>query len=40
MVWCPNLQQTSCVSSPMLNKPSGCIGDFSKEQCERSRLNK
>ena len=40
MVWCPNDKKTSCVSSPMNNKPSGCFGDFSKEQCERSRLNK
>ena len=40
MVWCPNKDKTSCVSSSMLNKPSGCFGDFSKDQCERSRLNK
>lgn len=39
-VWCPNKDKTSCVSSSMLNKPSGCFGDFSKKQCERSRLNK
>ena len=40
MIWCPNKDKTSCVSSSMLNKPSGCFGDFSKKQCERSRLNK
>ena len=40
MVWCPNNEKTSCVSSSMNNKPSGCFGDFSKEQCERSRLTK
>ena len=40
MVWCPNNEKTSCVSSSMNNKPSGCFGDFSKEQCERSRLQK
>ena len=40
MVWCPNKDKTSCVSSPINNKPSGCFGDFSKEQCERSRLTK
>ena len=40
MVWCPNKDKTSCVSSPMNKKPIGCFGDFSKEQCERSRLKK
>ncbi len=40
MIWCPNKDKTSCVSSSMNNKPSYCIGDFSKKQCERSRLNK
>mgnify|MGYP001299562981 CR=1 FL=1 len=40
MVWCPNNEKTSCVSSPRSKKPIGCIGDFSKEQCERSRLTK
>jgi len=40
MVWCPNKDKTSCISSPMNNKPYGCFGDFSKKQCESSRLNK
>tara|TARA_B100001063_G_scaffold196999_1_gene189123 strand:- start:11990 stop:13129 length:1140 start_codon:yes stop_codon:yes gene_type:complete len=40
MVWCSNEDKTSCVASPRSKKPIGCIGDFSKEQCERSRLTK
>ncbi len=40
MAWCPNEDKTSCVSSPISKKPHDCFGDFSKEQCERSRLKK
>jgi len=40
MIWCPNEDKTSCVSFRRSKKPSDCIGDFSKVQCERSRLKK